>query len=130
MPTGDNPNSRKGDKNLIPVNKRTKEKQREICSKGGKKSQEVQAQNRSLQERVRIVLNTLISRKNGEKIDMFSAGLEKAAAQWVLTGDPKYGKMLAELSGEFAEKLDVTQTVTIKDDWRKIAEDLGIKTGE
>lgn len=127
MPKGDNPNSRKNlEKGIATrfVKGDTRAKLGHIAS--NKK----QAEMRSLQERVRIVLNTLISRKNGEKIDMFSAGLEKAAAQWVLTGDPKYGKMLAELSGEFAEKLDVTQTVTMKDDWRKIAEDLGIKTGE
>lgn len=127
MPKGDNPNSRKNlEKGIATrfVKGDTRAKLGHIAS--NKK----QAEMRSLQERVRIVLNTLISRKNGEKIDMFSAGLEKAAAQWVLTGDPKYGKMLAELSGEFAEKLDVTQTVTMKEDWRKIAEDLGIKTGE
>lgn len=129
MPKGDNPNSRKN----LEKGKATRfngQTAAEAGRKGATKSNAKQAAMRSLQERVRIVLNTLISRKNGEKIDMFSAGLEKAAAQWVLTGDPKYGKMLAELSGEFAEKLDVTQTVTIKDDWRKIAEDLGIKTGE
>ena len=121
MPIGDNPNSRKGDKNLIPLNKRSKEKQREICSKGGKKSQEVQAQNRSIQERARIVLNTLISRKNGEKIDMFTAGCEKAAAQWVVTGDPKYGKALAELSGQFTQKVEQV-VITPEVDFDKLAQ--------
>ena len=120
MPIGDNPNSRKGDKNLIPLNKRSKEKQREICSKGGKKSQEVQAQNRSIQERARIVLNTLISRKNGDKIDMFTAGCEKAAAQWVVTGDPKYGKALAELSGQFTQKVEQV-VITPEVDFDKLA---------
>lgn len=129
MSKGDNPNSKKS---LLEHGKATRFRKGDTQGKveAAKASNAKQAAMRSLQERVRIVLNTLINRKNGEKIDMFSAGLEKAAAQWVLTGDPKYGKMLAELSGEFAEKLDVTQTVTIKDDWRKIAEDLGIKTGE
>lgn len=129
MPKGDNPNSRKNLEKGKGYFARSKDIASKCGRKGAPKSNAKQAAMRSLQERVRIVLNTLISRKNGEKIDMFSAGLEKAAAQWVLTGDPKYGKMLAELSGEFAEKLDVTQTVTVKDDWRKIAEDLGIKAG-
>lgn len=103
MPKGDNPNSRK---NLAKGVKFTEETASENGKKGAAKSNPIQAKNRSIQERARIVLNTLISRKNGEKIDMFSAGLEKAAAQWVLTGDPKYGKILAELSGEFVQKMD------------------------
>ena len=37
---------------------------------------------------------------------MFSAGCEKAAAEWVLTGDPRFGKALAELSGEFTQKVE------------------------
>ena len=105
MPRGLSPNSRKN----LEKGKATRfnaETAAEAGRKGAPKSNAKQAAMRSLQERVRIVLNTLIIRKNGEKIDMFSAGLEKAAAQWVLTGDPKYGKILAELSGEFVQKMD------------------------
>ena len=42
---GKHPNSRKGDKNLKPVNTLPKEQQREIRSMGGKASQATQKQN-------------------------------------------------------------------------------------
>lgn len=120
MPKGDNPNSRKNlDKSK---GKRfTVETASEYGKKGAAKSNEVQARNRSIQERARIVLNTLITRKNGEKIDMFSAGCEKAAAQWVVTGDPKYGKVLAELSGEFVQKVEQL-SITPEVDFEKLSD--------
>lgn len=34
-----------------------------------------------------------------------------------------------KLCGLYVEKLEATQTLTLKDDWKKIAEDLGIKAG-
>jgi hypothetical protein len=120
MPKGDNPNSRKNlDKSK---GKRfTVETASENGKKGAAKSNEVQARNRSIQERARIVLNTLINRKNGEKIDMFSAGCEKAAAQWVVTGDPKYGKALAELAGQFTQKVEQV-VITPEVDFDKLAD--------
>lgn len=120
MPKGDNPNSRKNlDKSK---GKRfTVETASENGKKGAAKSNEVQARKRSIQERARIVLNTLITRKNGEKIDMFSAGCEKAAAQWVVTGDPKYGKVLAELSGEFVQKVEQL-SITPEVDFEKLSD--------
>jgi len=103
MPKGDNPNSRKN----LEKGKATRFVKGDTRAKIGHiASNKKQAEMRSIQERARIVLNTLISRKNGEKIDMFSAGCEKAAAQWVVTGDPKYGKALAELSGQFTQKVE------------------------
>lgn len=117
MPKGDNPNSRK---NLAKGVKFTAETASENGKKGAAKSNPIQAKNRSIQERARIVLNTLISRKNGEKIDMFSAGCEKAAAQWVVTGDPKYGKALAELAGQFTQKVEQV-VITPEVDFDKLA---------
>lgn len=103
MPKGDNPNSRKN----LEKGKATRFVKGDTRAKIGHiASNKKQAEMRSIQERARIVLNTLISRKNGEKIDMFSAGCEKAAAQWVVTGDPKYGKALAELAGQFTQKVE------------------------
>lgn len=103
MPKGDNPNSRKN----LEKGKATRFVKGDTRAKLGHiASNAKQAEKRSIQERARIVLNTLITRKNGEKIDMFSAGCEKAAAEWVLTGDPKFGKALAELSGEFTQKVE------------------------
>lgn len=34
-----------------------------------------------------------------------------------------------KLCGLYVEKLEATQTLTLKDDWKKIANDLGISTG-
>lgn len=53
-------------------------------------------------------------------------------AQAIKTGvakcDPRLLELLLKLMGLMpAEKLEAVQTVTIKDDWRKIADDLGIK---
>lgn len=119
MPKGDNPNSRKN----LEKGKATRfngQTAVEAGRKGAPKSNAKQAEMRSIQERARIVLNTLISRKNGEKIDMFTAGCEKAAAQWVVTGDPKYGKALAELSGQFTQKVEQV-VITPEVDFDKLA---------
>lgn len=59
--------------------------------------------------------------------------LRKAAENGLKKGDYKWAELLIKLNGEMpADKLEqnISQTVTVKDDWRKIAEDLGIKTGE
>ena len=52
---------------------------------------------------------------------MFSAGCEKAAAQWVVTGDPKYGKALAELAGQFTQKVEQV-VITPEVDFDKLAD--------
>lgn len=119
MPKGDNPNSKKS---LLEHGKATRFRKGDTQGKveAAKASNKKQAEMRSIQERARIVLNTLISRKNGEKIDMFSAGCEKAAAQWVVTGDPKYGKALAELSGQFTQKVEQV-VITPEVDFDKLA---------
>jgi len=118
MPKGDNPNSRKN----LEKGKATRFVKGDTRAKIGHiASNKKQAEMRSIQERARIVLNTLINRKNGEKIDMFSAGCEKAAAQWVVTGDPKYGKALAELAGQFTQKVEQV-VITPEVDFDKLAE--------
>ena len=118
MPKGDNPNSRKN----LEKGKATRFVKGDTRAKIGHiASNKAQAEKRSIQERAKIVLNTLITRKNGDKIDMFSAGCEKAAAQWVVTGDPKYGKALAELAGEVVQKVE-QMVVTPEVDFDKLVE--------
>ena len=120
MPKGDNPNSRKN----LEKGKATRfngQTAAEAGRKGAPKSNAKQAEMRSIQERARIVLNTLISRKNGEKIDMFSAGCEKAAAQWVVTGDPKYGMGIAQMAGEVKQKVEQL-VITPEVDFEKLVE--------
>lgn len=53
---------RDGTKNLIPLNKRTKEEQKVITSAGGKASQAVQRANRTAKE----ILNEFLSQPNTE----------------------------------------------------------------
>ena len=38
------------EENLIPLSERTKEEQREICAKGGRRSQEVQREKKTIQK--------------------------------------------------------------------------------
>ena len=103
MPKGDNPNSKR---NLLKGN-RFRKGDTAGKAEAARASNAAQARKRSIEERARIVLDTLINRKNGtEKIDIFSAGCEQAAAQWVKTGDPKYGKALAELAGQLTQKVE------------------------
>lgn len=47
------------EKNLIPFSERTEEEQREICSKGGKRSQEVQREKKTIQK----ILNEFLNAK-------------------------------------------------------------------
>ena len=118
MPSGRNPNSLKN----LEKGRATRFVKGDPRTKIGHiKSNKIQAEKRSIQERARIVLNTLITRKNGDKVDMFSAGCEKAAAQWVVTGDPKYGKALAELAGEVVQKVE-QMVVTPEVDFDKLVE--------
>lgn len=58
--------------------------------------------------------------KAQEILNAFKKGIDKA--------DMRAIELFCKLTGQMpAEKLEATQTVTIKDDWRKIADDLGIK---
>ena len=49
------------ERNLIPFSERTEEEQREICSKGGKRSQEVQREKKTIQRILNEILNTTCS---------------------------------------------------------------------
>ena len=60
---------RKTDKNLIPLNERTKEEQREIAQMGGKKSGEVRRERKKLRELLEIALS-LPDEETGEQNDM------------------------------------------------------------
>lgn len=107
MPKGDNPNSHiAGTKNLIPVNKRPKETQKKIRQMGAAASNKKQAEKKSLQEYAKIVLNTMIKRKDGEEVPLAQAGCEKMGVKWLETGDPKYGMGIAQMAGEVKQKVE------------------------
>lgn len=98
--------------NLIPLDKRTKEEQREICSNGGKASGVARRRKRSLKEAADLFLSLPVSdtkswnkiAKQGvdpEDIDNQMAiiiGLSMKAAK----GDSKAAKVLFDLLGEDA----------------------------
>lgn len=51
-------------KDLIPLNQRTKDKQKEICSKGGKKSGEVRREQKTYREMAKAMLSATITDEN------------------------------------------------------------------
>jgi hypothetical protein len=51
-------------KDLIPLNQRTKEEQKEICSKGGKKSGEVRREQKTYREMAKAMLSATITDEN------------------------------------------------------------------
>lgn len=51
-------------KDLIPLNQRTKEEQKKICSKGGKKSGEVRREQKTYRDMARAMLSATITDKN------------------------------------------------------------------
>ena len=117
MPKGDNPNSRKNlEKGIATrfVKGDTRAKLGHIASN------KAQAEKRSLQEYARIVLNTMIKRKDGEEIPLGKAGCEKMGVKWLETGDPKYGLAIAQIAGEIKQKVEQL-IITPEVDFDKLA---------
>lgn len=119
MPKGSNPNSRANLKVLTP------KQAREYGSKGGKKSAQVQAKARTFAETLRKLLEIELTNSKGEKVTTREA-ISTALIKKALSGDRA---AYAEIRDTIGEKpIDqVEQRVEFKDDWRKIADDLGIK---
>lgn len=106
MPRGDNPNSIKS---VLEHGKKTRFNGKtavEAGKKGAKVSNRVQAEKKSLQEYARLVLNTMIKRKDGEEVPLAQAGCEKMGVKWLETGDPKYGMGIAQMAGEVKQKVE------------------------
>lgn len=120
--TGNNPNSRKGTKNLKPVTSRTKEEARKISQKGGIKSGEVRRAKRDAKKAAEAVLyETLIStrgkqalKRNGielnTKEDLYGmAGLMAGLLANGMKGDTGSAKLLLELAGVFEEDAESSE---------------------
>lgn len=74
--SGNNPNSRKGTKNLIPITERSVEEQRELRVKGGKRSGEVRKAKAEARKAAEMVLYELkINDKGREALDLKGADL-------------------------------------------------------
>lgn len=118
MPKGDNPNSRKN----LEKGKATRFVKGDTRAKLGHiASNKAQAEKRSLQEYARIVLNTMIKRKDGEEVPLAQAGCEKMGVKWLETGDPKYGMGIAQMAGEVKQKVEQL-VITPEVDFEKLVE--------
>ena len=104
--------------NLIPMNKRTEEEQRELARKGGKASGVARRRKRDLKSATRMILNLPVSeevekilrRNNVEEEDFTNlVAMILRMHSKAMTGDVNAARFLAEMSGEtpaqkFAEK--------------------------
>ena len=119
MPKGSNPNSRANLKVLTP------KQAREYGSKGGKKSAQVQAKARTFAETLKTLLEIELTNSKGEKVTTREA-ITTALIKKALSGDRAAFAEIRDTVGERPIE-QVEQRVEFKDDWRKIADDLGIK---
>lgn len=74
---------RDGTKNLTPLNKQTKEKQKEITRLGGIKSGEVRRQKRDLRKALQLALDNTYTDTNGDKISAVDAMARNLVAKAV-----------------------------------------------
>lgn len=62
-----------GHENLIPLDRKTKEEQREICSKGGKASQKVQKEKRTFKKAIEWLANSDLKITQGSIYEKYKA---------------------------------------------------------
>ena len=123
MPKGSNPNSRA---NLKPITKKTA---RELGRRGAMVSNAKQAKARTLAEELKALLAVTITNREGKQVTT-QAAISTAMIKAALGGDVRAFNTIRDTIGQKPiEQVEASQTVTIKDDWKKIAEDLGIKAG-
>jgi hypothetical protein len=95
---------------LIPLNKRTKEEQKEITRKGGIKSGEVRREKAQLKSAIKVVLSLPVKspkvKKMLEDMGIPEADIDNAVLPAIglfkkaCKGDPAAVRLLAELNGE------------------------------
>ena len=85
-----------GHENLIPLNKLTKEEQREICSKGGKASVQKRKEKKLLKETINEFLEAVNPNTNNSfQIDLVNSMIQKA-----LDGDVSAFNTLRDTAGQ------------------------------
>lgn len=126
MPKGSNPKSRK---NLEKAKRFTVETASEMGRKGAIASNKAQARTRTLAEELKSLLLVTITNSKGEKVTT-QAAISTAMIKAALGGDVRAFNTIRDTIGQKpVDQVEASQTVTIKDDWKKIANDLGISTG-
>ena len=88
-----------------------------------------QAKARTLAEELKALLLVTITNSKGEKVTT-QAAISTAMIKAALGGDVRAFNTIRDTIGQKpVEQVEASQTLTIKDDWRQIAEDLGISNG-
>lgn len=101
--------------NLIPFSERTEEEQREIRSKGGKRSGDVRRENKTLREIAKIIGEKPITITNPDgtketvtyNVAMLNAQYKKAITE----GNTKAAEFIAKLRGEMEDKVSLNGSV-------------------
>lgn len=110
MPKGDNPNSRKGMKNLIPLNKRSKETQREIQRMGAQASNAAQKRAKTFAEGLRILLQKTITDPDGNTMTVDEA-INLAMLKQAMKGNVKAFESVRDTVGQ--KPVDKVEQVVI-----------------
>ena len=84
--------------NLIPLDKRTKDEQREIQTLGGIKSGEVRRARKSMREKLLLLLSLPSEIRDG--LDKETSGLIAMIEKWEKTGDKNTGDFIRDTIGE------------------------------
>lgn len=89
----------KGHENLVPLNKRTKEEQREIVIKGGKASGEARRRKKTMRETLEMLLDEKYKRTGKTFREEATIGLLKGA----IWGNAKNYEVILETLGELTK---------------------------
>lgn len=106
----------KGQENLIPLNERTKEEQREIAIMGGKASGEARKEKATMRKQLEAMLNS--TNEKGELYsDKVSLGLIANAIDKTKGGNPEAYKVIAKMLGELNDEIgssigDINNNIT------------------
>jgi hypothetical protein len=105
---------------LIPLNQRTKEEQKEITTKGGIASGEARREKKEFREFAKIVLDELVKdKKSGEQIPTRYAALKSVMKKVLKDGDHNALRTLAQMAGEWEQ--ESSSNVTIVNNYNGIS---------
>lgn len=98
--------ARKGQENLIPLDKRTKEAQRKIQSMGGIASRDAKRRVKDLREALQEALGIVVPSRNGGELTI-AQGIAQKTARKALDGDPKALQQIIDLLYGRKQEVDV-----------------------
>lgn len=109
-----------GTANLVPLDRRTKDEQREIARKGGLQSGKNKREKKRMSELLEAALEAVLRDKDGNaikspddprrKLTRKEAGMIKLAAK-VANGDLKSIELAAKMQGELTQQVEVTADI-------------------